>query len=234
VPHLLKVLLFSEDARLREAAGYLEAWDGRMEPDRVGATIFDVFFVHWVRAVVRERFEGDTAGLVAGGANGLAARLLEDDAIGWFSSGRRVEAIRGAMGTALDYLVSRLGPNMSTWQWGRLHVMPLRHILSGRGDLGRLLDSAGAPIRGDMTTVCNTGQGGAFEARTGANYRLIADFSDPLPTLWAVDASSQSGHPGSPHYADQFEGWAGGDYHALPLDRAAAEKEAVTRMILEP
>ena len=47
-----------------------------MEPDRIGATIFDVFFSHWVKAVVRERFEGDTAALVTGGANGLAGRLL--------------------------------------------------------------------------------------------------------------------------------------------------------------
>ncbi len=143
-------------------------WDGRMEPDRVGATIFDVFFVHWVRTVVRERFEGDAAGLLAGGEAGLAARLLEDDALGWFGSGRRAEAIRGAMGSALDYLANRLGPDMNGWAWGRLHVMPLRHILSGRGDLGRLLDAAGEPVKGDMTTVCNTGQGGSFEARWGA------------------------------------------------------------------
>jgi penicillin amidase len=234
VPHLLPLLRTSEDARLREAARHLEAWDGRMEPDRVGATLFDVFFAHWVKAVVRERFEGETAALLAGGANGLAARLLEGDAIGWFGPGRRSEAIRSAWSAALDYLANRLGPDMAAWQWGRLHVMPLRHVLSGRGDLGRLLDQGGLPVQGDMTTVCNTGQGGSFEARSGANYRLLADFSDPLPILWAVDSSSASGHPGSPHYRDQFEEWLGGQYHALPLQREAAEREAVARLMLEP
>ncbi len=233
VPHLTAALKASGDERLREAARHLEAWDGRMEPDRVGAAIFDVFFSHWVKAVVRERFEGETAALVAGGASGLAARLLEGDAAGWFAAGRRETALRGAVAAALDYLAGRLGPDMASWQWGRLHALPLRHVLSGRGDLGRLLDGGGLPVKGDFTTVCNTGQGAAFEGRSGANYRLVADFSDPLPTLWAVDASSQSGHPGSPHYGDQFEGWVRGDYHALPLDREAAGREAVTRLLLE-
>ncbi len=234
LPHLLTILRASPDPRLIEAARLLAAWDGRMEPDQVGATIFDVFFVHWVRAVVRERFQGDTAGLLGGGAAGLAARLLRDDAAGWFASGRREEAVHAAMQAALDDLTKRLGTDRTRWTWGRLHVMPLRHILSGRGELGRLLDHGGLAVKGDLTTVCNTGLGGAFEARSGANYRLIADFSDPLPTLWAVDASSQSGHPGSPHYADQLEAWARGEYHALTLDRAAAAKGAVARLVLEP
>jgi penicillin amidase len=234
VPHLAAALKASDDARLGEAARHLGEWDCRMEPDRVGAAIFDVFFSHWVKAVVRERFEGETAALVAGGASGLAARLLEGDAVGWFAAGRREPALLGAMSAALDYLAGRLGPDAGGWTWGRLHLMPLRHVLSGRGDLGRLLDAGGRPVKGDFTTVCNTGQGGAFEARSGANYRLIADFSDPLPTLWAVDASSQSGHPGSPHYGDQFVGWLRGEYHELPLDREAAGRGAVTRLVLEP
>jgi penicillin amidase len=205
-----------------------------MELDRVGAAIFDVFFSHWVKAVVRERFDGETAALLAGGANGLAGRLLEGDPLGWFAAGRRETAILGAMDAALAYLTERLGPDLTGWRWGRLHTMPLRHVLSGRGDLGALLDQEAVPVKGDMTTVCNTGLGAAFEARSGANYRLIADFSHLLPTLWAVDASSESGHPGSPHYRDQLQGWARGEYHALPLDRQAAAKAAVTRLVLEP
>jgi penicillin amidase len=234
VPHLLTVLRTSGDGRIQEAVRQLEKWDCHMEPDRVGAAIFDVFFSHWLKAVVRERFEGDTAALLAGGASGLAARLLEGDEAGWFADGRREGAILGAMGTALAYLTERLGPDVSGWQWGRLHLMPLRHVLSGRGDLGTLLDQGGQPVRGDATTVCNTGQGGAFEARSGANYRMIVDFIEEPWAIWAVDASSQSGHPGSPHYRDQMEGWARGEYHALPLDRDMAARLAVTRLVLQP
>jgi penicillin amidase len=234
VPHLLRALGDSPDTRVQEALRHLQAWDGRMEPDRVGAAIFEVFFAHWVKAVVRARLDGDAAGLVTGGANGLAARLLEGDAVGWFDHGEREEALRAAMFAALGWLTSRLGEDMAGWAWGKLHTLPLRHVLSGRGDLAQLLDHGGLPVKGDATTVCNTGLGAQFEARAGANYRLIADLAGLPPTLLAVDASSQSGHPGSPHYSDQLHGWLRGEYHSLPLDREAAAQAAVTRLTLEP
>jgi penicillin amidase len=234
VPPLLQALHASPDTRVQEARRHLAAWDGLMEPDRVGAAVFEVFFAHWVKAVVRERFDGDAAGLLAGGANGLAARLLEGDAIGWFPAGGREEAIRSALVAALGWLTGRLGEDMGGWAWGKLHALPLRHVLSGRGDLGRLLDHGGLPVKGDATTVCNTGLGPQLEARAGANYRLIADMGAEPPALRAADAASQSGHPGSPHYGDQLHGWLRGDYHTLPLDRAAASQAAVSRLTLEP
>src|SRR5262249_9720831 len=49
VPHLLSILGAGSDLRTQEAVGYLKAWDCRMEPDRVGATLFEVFFLHWTR-----------------------------------------------------------------------------------------------------------------------------------------------------------------------------------------
>ncbi len=143
---------------------------------------------------------------------------------------RIVEALR----TALDLLATRLGPDMSCWTWGRLHVMPLKHVLSPRGDLGQLLDHSGAAVRGDMTTVCNTGGGPDWSATTGAGYRLIADLSLSPPKLLAVDAQSQSGHPGSPHYSDQFETWLAGGYHEIPLDRDEAAKATLTQFVLAP
>jgi acyl-homoserine lactone acylase PvdQ len=44
--------------------------------------------------------------------------------------------------------------------------------------------------------------------------------------LYTVDAPSQSGHPGSPHYKDQLADWLDGNYHDLPLQR---DKVAVSR-----
>jgi penicillin amidase len=234
LPGLLKVLASSPSARTQEAARHLASWDGRMEVDRVGASLFDVFFAHWARAVARERFEGEVAALLTDGVSGLAAALLGEDRAGWFRAGNRERAILAAMDSALDRLSDRLGPDMGQWAWGRLHTLPLRHVLSGRGDLGALLDRGGLPVKGDTVTVCNTGTKAAFEARTGAGYRLIADLATAPPGLWAVDGQSQSGHPGSPHYGDQFQGWLDGRYHYLPLDRGEASRAAVARLTLEP
>jgi acyl-homoserine lactone acylase PvdQ len=121
---------------------------------------------------------------------------------------------------------------MDTWQWGRLHCLPLKHVLASRGDLGALLNHGGGPVKGDMTTVCNTGIGPDWLATTGATSRMIADLS--RNTLWTVDSQSQSGNPGSPHYSDQLHAWSTGDYHNLVLDQSEISRIAVERLVLRP
>jgi penicillin amidase len=225
LPHLLRVIKPRNEPRIQEAVKHLEAWDCRMEVNRVGATIFEHFFARWVKAVVKARFPAEMAALMAGGANGLE---------GWFQPGQRDEAILATFEASLKSLEDRLGSNMALWAWGRIHLLPLRHYLSGRGELCQLLDHGGAPVGGNAHTVFNTGLGGHFEARSGPGYRLIADLSTTPPSLWAVDGQSESGHPGSPHYRDQLADWQQGRFHALPLDPTEVAKAAVSVRVLEP
>jgi len=222
------------DHRVADAVARLDAWDCRMEPDRVGAAIFAVFFPRFCKAVVDERFEAEAAELLAGAAAGLAAGLLADDPAGWFVAGRREAALARAFGEALNELAGRCGPDVASWTWGRLHQIHLRHVLSGRGELGDLLDRGGVPVKGDGVTVCNTGYDPNYLAPMGANYRLIVDLGSSPPGLWAVDAQGQSGHPGSPHYGDQLVEWLGARYHHLSLDHSEAAPTIVATLKLAP
>ena len=63
---------------------------------------------------------------------------------------------------------------------------------------------------------------------------MVVELSCSPPALWAVDAQSQSGHPGSPHYADQFAHWAEGTYHQISLDREEASQSTRQKQILKP
>ena len=235
LPDLLAALATPADPRARQAAGILREWDGRMEIDRAGASIFEAFFARWSRAVAAARFPEDEADFVAPALGGLATRLLCDNHAGWFADpSARGPAIIRSLSEALADLEKRLGRDMSGWQWGRLHRIQLRHVLSGIGNLGKLLDRGGMPIKGNGLTVCNTGFDPNYLAPMGANYRLIADMSTDPPALWAVDAQGQSGHPGSDHYCDQLTEWADGRYHYLPLDRNEASKKTKTVLTLAP
>jgi penicillin amidase len=215
LPRLIEILSSSDDIRVRLAVNYLATWDGRCEPDRVGCTLFNVFFLHWCRVISDERLPAEQAALVATAAPPLANALLRDDDLGWFRSCSRDDAVRLAFGKALDQLTSEFGPNALDWSWGRVHTLQQKHVLSGRGDLGQLFDRGGVPVRGDMTTVCNTGAGPNLEATTGAGYRLIADLAEA--ELQAIDAGGESGNSGSPHYDDQLLDWLTGRYHRLSL-----------------
>lgn len=221
--------------RLRLATESLAVWDCRMEPDRIAASIFNVFFNQWCERVAGVRFSGEARALAAGAIGGLAAELLERDRAAWFTSDdERRRMIFETFAGAIELLVEKLGPDMLNWSWGRLHTLQQKHFLSGRGELGRLLDRGGEPVRGDYVTVCNTGLAPDCSAPTGAGYRLIADLSDPHGGLWAVDAGSESGHPGSPHYDDQLPDWLAARYHYIPLSAEMLAPDLDRTLTLRP
>ncbi|MEO1999770.1 MAG: penicillin acylase family protein, partial [Planctomycetaceae bacterium] len=230
-PGILAALEDCSDPLLQQARAVLDDWDCDILPDAVAPTIFNVFFTNWCTAVAAERFEQPQIELVAAGIRSCAGRLLHADPAAWFAPGERIPRIRQTLLRTLADLSDRFGTDMTQWTWDRLHVMPLKHVLSERGDLAELLDHGGAGVRGDMWTVCNTGAGLDERAATGAGYRMIADMSTNPPKLLAVDGQSQSGHPGSPHYSDQYPDWLSGSYHEILLGPQA---DAAVTWTLEP
>ena len=242
VPALVQIL-DGGDARAKAAAAALRAWDRRMDSGSAAAAIFEAFQHQWDETVAAERFSadasalavGDPAAFVAGGIGSLSLRLLADDDVGWFASGEaRDAAVRSAMAHTLDQLAERLGSDMSTWSWGRLHTLQLRHLLSGRGDLGQLLDRAGEPLSGNGLVVANTGSAPDFGSHSGANYRLIVDLAELPAQMWTLDAAGPSGQPGSPHYANQFGDWLSGRYHRISLERDDVRPTISTTLTLQP
>ena len=87
---------------------------------------------------------------------------------------------------------------------------------------------------GNGITVSNTGFDPNYLASIGANWRHNADLAEDPPGLWAVDATGQSGHPGSPHYGDQLTEWLAGRHHYLPLDGERARAQAAQTLTLKP
>ncbi|MGQ0568118.1 MAG: penicillin acylase family protein [Armatimonadota bacterium] len=233
IPPLLTLLDGAIDDRLHHAAGILRTWNRRMNPDEVGAALFEVFFNRWCQEVAAEHFPQNAVALIAGAAGGLALALLSEDPHGWFVRRQRSDAVIEAWRRTIDDLESRLGPDMTRWTWGRVHTMTLRHVLSGRGDLAQLLDRGGDPVRGSGVTVCNTGYDPNYMASIGANYRLIVDLASTPPSLWSVDAAGVSGDQGSAHYCDQLPEWLAGRHHDIVLDRERIERESVSRFVFE-
>jgi penicillin amidase len=228
VPPLVAFLETREEADYRQIATLLGAWDCCSTRESAGPAIFNVFFKHWCQRIARERFPEEMVELLSHSCWGLATRLLRDDPHGWFDEGDRQQAILDAVDKMLRQGRELMGEDPASWQWGMLHQISLRHVLSGRGDLGALLDQPGHPVDGDMVSVGNTGEGPLWSATSGGGYRLIHDMGTSPPSMLAVDGQSQSGNPGSVHYADQFDDWDQGRYHQLVLDRDAAVASAVS------
>ena len=200
--------------------------------DSVAAALFNVFFSRWCEAVTAERFP--PVGRLRGGQRRRAWRpaLLDGDDLGWFPGRPRAsDACRRRSVAALDELPQALGPDMAGWTWGRLHTLLQKHFLSGRGDLGQLLDRSGLPVRGDGTTVCSStpdAEPCRWHRRRLPHGRRPRRSRSAACGPWKSPASS--GHPGSPHYDDQLEPWSEGKYHYTSLLQPTEGK----RLTLEP
>ncbi len=144
--------------------------------------------------------------------------------------------LRGALvgaplGEAWAEATAKMGPDPSTWAWGRLHRVSFEHPLAFTPERKALLNAGDAPRGGDGTTPNSTGAGA--RQTHGASFRAVMD-----PSNWdhstTINVPGASGQPASPHYADLLPLWAEGRYHPMVYSRAAVEGAAAHRLKLLP
>ncbi len=137
------------------------------------------------------------------------------------------KALAQALHAALDELEHQCGPDMQSWQWGKIHRILFRHPLGVR-----TFDRGPVARPGDGYTV-NATSGDHFQQTNGASYRQILDLSDWDRSVM-TNVPGESGDPESPHYSDLIDDWASGHYHPMPFSRQAVEAAAAERLTLLP
>jgi penicillin amidase len=212
----------------REAFDALLAWNGEMAAGSVAATIYATFRERLMRELMTpilgpltsEAFAGTARGAVAHMTR-LRARLTEmirrDDRTLLAPGTDWPAALERALHGAIADLTARLGPDVTTWQWSRIHATRPQHTLSAAfPELASVLDPPSVAVGGDGDTV----QAASFIASAGYGVtstsvaRYCFDLADWERSGWVVPLGA-SGHPGSPHYADQAGAWA--DVRLLPM-----------------
>jgi penicillin G amidase len=146
----------------------------------------------------------------------------------------RDQLLLDTLKSAVDKLKSLQGPEPSYWSWGRLHTVTFHHPLELLTDARPLLNLGPLPRPGDSYTVNNTSyKDENYDQLTGPSYREILDVGNWDESVVA-NAPGQSGQPGSPHYSDLVPLWDQTRYFPLLYSRAAVDKEAKDRLLLEP
>ena len=198
----------SEDPAVRK----MLQWDASLAADSAPAVIYEV----WIGKLPAAVFGPEL------GARTDLTTLLET-----LAADPHPKALAETLDATLKQLTKEQGPDMNSWQWGRLHRIDFQHPLKAaqlhRGPVAR---------PGDGFTV-NSTSGTGFQQTSGASYRQILDVAD-----WDRSVTSnvpgESGDPESPHYSDLLKDWAGGKYHPLPYTRKAVEAATVERIQLVP
>jgi len=237
------------DPRIAEVQRYLVGWDNRLTVDSVPAALYETILRH----LAVNTFEDELGELYPsyvrmrmGLLNSphhrgveLLLKIADDPSHRWFDDIRteiretRDEIIRQSIKDAVQELTQRLGPDMTSWSWGRLHRCSFRHPLGTIWPLTYLFNPPDVPLAGDKYSVAHAGfdMTDAFSVTTIASYRQIIDLHD-LSRSRAVHPPGQSGHVLHPHYDDLLPLWAEGSAHPLYFDRREVEAQAVHRLVL--
>ena len=228
-----------------QAKASLTAWDGSMDSDAVGPTIYSAFRIELDTTLVKHLLgplADEALGATGRGApvhvNQLRSEFVTMAAEGDTSMLAAHDDWRSLMAQALadavTHLRERLGDDIDSWTWGRVHFTNPRHPLSASfPEVAPLLDPPSFPMGGDGDTP----QSGSYSpatpfAITGTSAaRYVFDLGDWDNSAWITPLGA-SGHPGSPHYADQATIWA--DLKLIPMlydwERIEQETESVQEL----
>ncbi len=255
VPHLLKLEPRSETER--QALALLRSWNYVLDKESAAAAIYEVFLLRMLKvtfgSVVGEELAEDYVGkglsvlsptnIYAGRSTPLLIDLLNEQDNRWFINSALPkgpknweEAMQHSLRGALDELRSKLGKEMAGWQWGKLHSVTFSHPLGQVKALSRLFNRGPFPLSGDTDTVCQMAfaPGKPYAATSWMpSFRLIVDMSNTRNGLFG-HPTGQSGHPGSPHYADMIDTWLEVKHYPLLFERDQIEGAKEARLVLKP
>jgi penicillin amidase len=119
----------------------------------------------------------------------------------------------------LGDLRSRLGPDVQSWRWDKLHVAVFPHQPFHRIAFVRELFSRSIPNGGDRSTI-NIGPYGFnrdFEQYAAPGYRQIVSLTNPNDGRFIL-STGQSGHFLSSHYDDYLSDWQAVRYRPMRLE----------------
>jgi penicillin G amidase len=228
---LLPLLLDTKplDAASGEALSRLRSWDRVMAPESVAAAIYAAWFVALARMPEDELGEvprGRTRGRFL--IQALSSRSAWCDDVRTPRVETCADFASATLRDAVASLARRLGPDVSTWRWERLHHARLPHDVFDRvRGLRRLFDlSVGQGGDGSTVNVGSFSQDGAFDMTDGPSYRQVIDLSDLARSRY-VHTTGQSGNVFDRRYRDLLPEWRAG--RSFEMGSAP-----VTTLTLEP
>ncbi|MDI2128769.1 penicillin acylase family protein [Yinghuangia seranimata] len=143
-----------------------------------------------------------------------------------------------AMTSAKKELTAKMGKDIDTWTWGRLHTLELKNQTlgtEGPGVVKWLINRGPYELGGGEGLVDATGWNAAqgYEVTTVPSMRMVVDLSDLDASRW-INLTGASGHVWHDNYTDQTELWKKGQSLPWAFTRPAVEGAAKHTLGLEP
>jgi penicillin amidase len=150
----------------------------------------------------------------------------------------RDQLLAQAMKDARYELTAKLGKDIDTWSWGRLHKLDLKNQTLGTDGpsvVKWLLNRGPWQLSGGEAAVDATGwnAAGGYDVVWVPSMRMIVNLQDLDKSRW-INLTGASGHAYNPHYTDQTDKWANGELLPWYFSEAQVEKATKAKMALTP
>ncbi|NLU70048.1 penicillin acylase family protein [Streptomyces sp. HNM0574] len=150
----------------------------------------------------------------------------------------RDELLAHAMKDARWELTSKLGKDIDTWSWGRLHRLMLNNQTigtDGPGFMQALLNRGPWDLGGGEAAVNATGwnAAGGYHVTWVPSMRMVVNMDNLDKSRW-INLTGASGHAFNAHYTDQTDKWAKGELLPWSFSEEAVEKRTEEKMALTP
>ncbi|MEU7249911.1 penicillin acylase family protein [Streptomyces sp. NPDC045251] len=150
----------------------------------------------------------------------------------------RDDLFKRAMVDARWELTAKLGKDIDTWNWGRLHRLFLKNQTlgtEGPGFLKYALNRGPWKLSGGEAAVNAAGwnAAGGYGVVWVPSMRMVVNLGDLDKSRW-INLTGASGHAYSAHYTDQTDKWADGELLPWAFTEKAVEESTSDTLRLEP
>ncbi|UXX94914.1 penicillin acylase family protein [Streptomyces sp. AD2-2] len=177
----------------------------------------------------------------------VVRKLMDDPTNDWWKtpkSGNRPGAsnmnqlFKRAMIDARWELTAKLGKDIDTWSWGRLHRLFLKNQTlgtDGPGIVKYVLNRGPWKLSGGEATVNATGwnAAGGYGVVWVPSMRMVVNLDNFDKSKW-INLTGASGHAYSAHYTDQTSKWVNGELLPWSYSSKAVDDSTSDSLVLKP
>lgn len=224
--HIDPSIVSSDLSSLAESAyNYLSKWNHLMDKDSVGATIFATFRIYLEEFTLKDEIDTITElpylyEKYAGYARYLMPNIAGNISSIWFDDVSTSDTVETgaviaskAFAASIEFLEDKLGKDVSSWKWGKLHKVVFEHPIADNAPFidfneGYMRNSGSSfTVKAAGGTPSWTEDGPEFIQTNGQSMRLIAEVEKSWSNVWGIVAPGESGHYGDDHRADSASDW---------------------------
>lgn len=222
----------------------LQGWDGSMPVTSAAAAFYEVTTSKLIQDLAQKAISGDVYKEYRDNQDYVGQILFARNQLvnpqPPFLNGvaDRNAAIVKAENEAYDFLKQYFNStDVSTWQWGKLHLAHFDHPLTAVSILKLVFPNQTVDRPGDGSTVNVGGDSGftydSYRQHDIPSMREIIDMGN-LDASRFVTSTGESGEPFAPHNFDLMPLWNGGQYQQMYFSQSVVNAHAEATLTLEP